>query len=189
MSDDPLLIRRLEQALDLLRAACIALASAALVVLIAAFGWLVFGRYVLNATPTWVEQLALLLICWIAFLGAAAGVREDTHIGVVLFRDMTPEPVRKGLMILSDVALAAFGYVTLSAGSELVAFGWGTDLPMLGVPESVRTLAITSLGALMMTFAGVRGALRILRFRAWSSDAAPDPASEAAPAAPSTKED
>lgn len=178
MSEDPLLIRRLEQGLDLIRAACIALASAALVVLILAFGWLVFGRYVLNATPTWVEQLALLLICWIAFLGTAAGVREDTHIGVVLFRDMTPEPVAKGLMILSDLALAVFGAVMLSAGAELAAFGWETDLPMLGVPESLRTLAITSLGGLTLLFAGLRGTLRILRFGAWRPDCAETPSTK-----------
>ena len=34
----------------------------ALVVLTVIFGWLVFGRYVLNATPTWVEQVSLLLV-------------------------------------------------------------------------------------------------------------------------------
>ena len=36
--------------------------SVALVVLTVIFGWLVFGRYVLNATPTWVEQVSLLLV-------------------------------------------------------------------------------------------------------------------------------
>ena len=38
----------------------------ALVVLIVTFGWLVLGRYVLNATPTWVEQLALVLIVYMS---------------------------------------------------------------------------------------------------------------------------
>lgn len=168
MTTEPLYVRRIEKLLDLLRMACIAAASVALVTLIITFGWLVFGRYVLNATPTWVEQLALLLICYIAFLGAAAGVREDTHIGVTLFRDMMPYGAQKVLMIVIDIALAVFGAVTLVAGVTLMKFGMDTMLPMLDVPESVRTAAITSLGALMILFSGTRALLRIIRFSRWS---------------------
>lgn len=168
MTNEPILYRRIEQGLDLVRTLCMAVASVALVVLIATFGWLVFGRYVLNVTPTWVEQLALLLICYIAFLGAAVGVREDTHIGVTLFRDLLPITLQKLVLIGIDFMLAGFGVLILLSGLELMAFGMDTVLPMLGLPEAVRTGAITSLGALMVLFSGLRGVLRILRFRAWS---------------------
>lgn len=153
-----------EAALDYIRAACIFVASVAMVVLIATFGWLVFGRYVLNATPTWVEQLALLLICYIAFLGAAAGIKEDTHLGVSLFRDMMPMPAQKILLIAIDLMLATFGAVMVIAGITLMRFGWDTLLPMLDIPESFRTLAITSCGGLIFLFAGMRAVLRILSF-------------------------
>ena len=167
MTSEPRLVRRVEQALGIISMLCMAVASVALVVLIVTFGWLVYGRYVLNETPTWVEQLALVLICYISFLGAAVGVREDTHIGVTLFRDFMPIPVQKAVMIAIDLVLAAFGAVTMLAGATLMRFGWDTMLPMLNVPESVRTGAITSLGLLMLLFAGTRAVLRILRFRHW----------------------
>ena len=173
-------IARIETALDLLRALCIGAASLALVVLIATFGWLVFGRYVLNATPTWVEQLALLLICYIAFLGAAAGVREDTHLGVTIFRDLLPTPALKVVLIVIDVVLAAFGAVMVVAGVELMRFGWDSRLPMLDIPESFRTLAITSCGGLVCAFAGMRGVVRTATFRDW----APDPGDPSDPAIP-----
>lgn len=163
------LISTLEAALDRLRALCIFVASIALVVLIATFGWLVFGRYVLNVTPTWVEQLALLLICYIAFLGAAAGVKENTHLGVSLFRDMMPEIVQKVLIIAIDLIMAAFGGVMVVAGITLMQFGWDTLLPMLNIPESFRTLAITSCGGLIFLFAGLRGILRIVTFSDWQT--------------------
>jgi hypothetical protein len=38
---------------------CVLISSIALVVLILSFACLVFGRYVLNQTPTWIEQLHL----------------------------------------------------------------------------------------------------------------------------------
>jgi len=160
-------IAKLETALTFISRVCIFIASLAMVVLIATFGWLVFGRYVLNVTPTWVEQLALLLICYIAFLGAATGIRENTHLGVTLFRDMLPIPAQKVVMIVIDIIIAAFGAVMVIAGITLMKFGWSTLLPMLDIPESFRTLAITSCGALICLFSGIRGLIRIFTFSDW----------------------
>ena len=158
------MIQTLETFLNVVSRICILVASCALVLLIATFGWLVFGRYVLNVTPTWVEQLALLLICYIAFLGAAAGVKENTHLGVTLFRGLLPGVLQKALIIVIDVILSVFGLVMLIAGLELMEFGAGTKLPMLDISESYRTLAITSCGGLIMLFAGARAFLRAAKF-------------------------
>ena len=51
--------------------------------------WLVYGRYVLNDTPTWVEQVSLLLVMVITFLGAAVGVHQHSHLSVVVFRNVS----------------------------------------------------------------------------------------------------
>ena len=160
-------VQNIKLFLDRISATCFFMASLALVVLIVTFGWLVFGRYVLNVTPTWVEQLALLLICYITFLGAAAGVHEDTHIGVTLFRDLVPLGLQKVVMIVIDLVVAAFGASMLIAGIALMKFGWATLLPMLNILESFRTLAITSCGGLVLLFAGTRAVLRIMTYRDW----------------------
>jgi len=171
MSSQSPFVQTVGHMLDLVRRLCMVIGASALFVLIVSFGWLVFGRYVLNVTPTWVEQLALLLICYIAFIGAAAGVQDDTHIGVTLFRDMLPKPAQKVVIIIIDFALAGFGAIMLIAGITLMRFGSVTLLPMLNIPESYRTLAITSCGALVMLFAGLRGLLRILSFGSWDPEA------------------
>ena len=44
--------------------------------------WQVFGRYVLNDTPTWAESLTLVVILYVALIGAAVGVRDAGHIGM-----------------------------------------------------------------------------------------------------------
>lgn len=157
-----------DKALGAVRGLCLLVASICLVTLIVTFGWLVFGRYVLNVTPTWVEQLALVLICYIAFLGAAVGVRDDTHIGVVLFRDMLPHTLQKIVMIIIDFILAVFGGIMLFAGITLMKFGWTSLMPMLNIPESIKTAAITILGALLLLFSLLRGIQRLIRFNAWS---------------------
>ncbi|MGI9462425.1 MAG: TRAP transporter small permease [Aestuariivirgaceae bacterium] len=135
-----------------------------MVVLLAIFGWLVFGRYVLNSTPTWVEQLALLLVCYIAFLGSAAGVREDTHLGVTFIREAFAAPIRRFLRLATDVVMAGFGAVMLLSCAELVEFGWSTKLPMLNIPEGIRTLSAAMCGGLIFVFATGRAVARTHKY-------------------------
>lgn len=143
-------------ALRRLRDLCVLISSVAMVVLIVVFAWLVFGRYVLNQTPTWVEQLALVLVVWITFLGAGAGVHDDTHLGVSFIRESMPARLRHVLRIICEVVVAAFGLVMLVACTELVQFGWSTRIPMLNIPEGVRTLAAAIAGGLIFLFATAR---------------------------------
>jgi TRAP-type C4-dicarboxylate transport system permease small subunit len=114
----------------------------ALVVMTGIFGWLVFGRYVLNSTPTWVEQVSLLLVVYIGFFGAAVGVHRKTHLGVAVFREMSPEPVRRIFDFLSYSFLTAFGLIMVIYGYKLTVFKWDTAIPLLGVSEGWRALPI-----------------------------------------------
>jgi len=147
--------------LDQLARLCILMSSLAMVTLIVTFGWLVFGRYVLNVTPTWVEQLALLLVCYITFLSASVGVHEQTHLGVTMFRDMLPASARKIVLLFTDIILASFGTIMLISSIELFNFGWDTLLPMLNIPESFRTLSAVLCGGLIAVFSGLRVVLRL----------------------------
>jgi TRAP-type C4-dicarboxylate transport system permease small subunit len=142
----------LDHGLALISRACILFCSIAIVVLLVIFGWLVFGRYVLNNTPTWVEQMSLLIVVYITFIGAAAGIREETHLGVDFIREGMPDAIRKPLRILVDVIMAGFGLIMCMACVELVQFGWDTKLAMLGIPEGVRTLSAAICGGLIFLF-------------------------------------
>lgn len=163
------LTARIGQGLDGIRDICVLLASLCMVILIAIFAWLVFGRYVLNQTPTWVEQLALVLVCYITFLGAAAGVRDNTHLGVTFIRESMPLPIKKVLRIIGELAMAAFGLVMLISCIKLFQFGWATKLPMLDVPESIRTLPSAICGGLIFVFAASRAIGMIRTFGAASA--------------------
>lgn len=150
--------------LPLISKVCIFICSIAIVTLLVIFGWLVFGRYVLNVTPTWVEQLALLLVVYITFLGAAAGVHEETHLGVSFIREAFPDWLRKPLRIVADLALAVFGLIMLFACIELVQFGWSTNLAMLNIPEGIRTLPAAVCGGLIFIFASAHALARTYRY-------------------------
>ena len=57
------------------------LAGIGLVLMTAFVAWQVFGRYVLNHSPSWTEPGSVMLMSWFIFLGAAVGVRENYHLG------------------------------------------------------------------------------------------------------------
>lgn len=128
-------------------------ASAMMVILIGIFGWLVYGRYVLNATPTWVEQVALLLIVWITFLGAAVGVRRGTHLAVDFIRDAAPVPIRKIGLLICAVALIFFGVMLAWQGYEMFERVMRRRIPLLGVSEAWRAAPVIIGGFMTALFA------------------------------------
>lgn len=152
VTDLPPSIRRMTAILDRIAWVCRLLTGIALVVLTVIFGWLVFGRYVLNATPTWVEQVALLLVMFIAFIGAAVGVYEHTHLSVSILRSAVTTRVRTILVVLSDLIMAAFGVLMLWYGAQLTLFKWGSLIPLIQLPEGLRSLPLTISGGLILLF-------------------------------------
>ncbi|MEM7720625.1 MAG: TRAP transporter small permease [Pseudomonadota bacterium] len=148
----PVFLRYMDRLLDLLARTCVLLAGIAIVVMTVIFAWLVFGRYVLNDTPTWVEQVSLLLVMVIAFLGAAAGVHNHTHLSVVVFRNLVPSYVRTVFVVISDVLMAGFGIMMFWYGIELTQFKWNTLIPLIQWSEGLRSLPMTISGALVFLF-------------------------------------
>ncbi|MEP5730495.1 MAG: TRAP transporter small permease [Sulfitobacter sp.] len=151
-SQVPLFVQRMDRFLDLLANTCRLMTGFALVFLTVIGGWLVFGRYVLNATPTWVEQCSLLLVMLIAFLGAAVGVHDHTHLSVVMLRTAVPRVVRQMLVVATDVVMAGFGGFMFWYGFQLTVFKWASPIPLLQLPEGLRSLPLTVGGALIFFF-------------------------------------
>jgi TRAP-type C4-dicarboxylate transport system permease small subunit len=112
----------------------------------------VFGRYVLNDTPTWAEALALVLVLWVTMFGAAVGVRDAGHIGMESLLVLVPEPVRLKLEIVIHVLSASFGAMMAWQGSILAESVMGYKIPTLGIPEGFNHLPVAIAGALIVLF-------------------------------------
>ncbi|QRF65802.1 TRAP transporter small permease [Ponticoccus alexandrii] len=146
-------MRVVDALLDSVAMICRVITGLSLVGLTVIFGWLVYGRYVLNATPTWVEQVALLLVMVIAFIGAAVGVHEHTHLAVTGFRTLAPPWLRTVFVVVTDLLMAGFGLLMLIYGARLTAFKWDSMIPLIHVPEGLRSLPLTIGGGLITVFA------------------------------------
>ena len=131
---------------------CRIITGVALVLMTVLLGYQVYGRYVLNETPTWVDPLSLLLVMVIAFLGAGVGVQEHTHLSVAVFRNIVPTKVRTIMVFLTDIIMATFGGLMLWYGTELTIFKWGTLIPLIQWTEGLRSLPLTICGGLILIF-------------------------------------
>lgn len=98
--------------------------------------WQVFSRAIFNAAPPWAEEVSLLLMIWVAFLGIAIGFRERVHIAVGLFVERLPEGAQRWVQGFIYALVFAFGlYLIVEGGRFTLQTSQGT-LPSTGLPRS-----------------------------------------------------
>ena len=129
---------------------CLQVGVAGLVLLLAAVIWQVFGRYVLNNTPTWAESLALLLVLYVTMLGCAVGVRDAGHIGMELIGPLLPERLHLPMAILIHVLTLAFGALMAWNCALMLESVSGYKIPTLGISESCRYVPQIAAGVMIM---------------------------------------
>ncbi|MBN8478576.1 MAG: TRAP transporter small permease [Burkholderiales bacterium] len=114
--------------------------------------WQVFGRYVMNDTPTWAESLTLVLVLYVALIGAAVGVRDAGHIGMESLLVLVSEPVRVKLEIVIYALVGVFGAMMLWYGGGLTAGVLSYKIPTLGISEGFHYAPLMVSGALIALF-------------------------------------
>lgn len=127
--------------------ACIALAGL--------LGVVVYGvvlRYVFNAAPPYVEQVALLLVISVAMFGAAAGVRDAGHIGLDSLVAMLSARLQFWCAIVVHVLSIVFGLALLAGSAEMAISTHGSTIPTLGLSEAYRYLPVLLGGVLIAVF-------------------------------------
>ncbi|MCJ0762757.1 TRAP transporter small permease [Variovorax terrae] len=132
--------------------ACMWLGIAGIVALICAVSWQVFGRYVLNNTPTWAESLALLLVLYVTMLGTAVGVRDAGHIGLESLLILAPERIRLRMEYLIHALVLLFGAAMAWNCGYLALSVWSYRLPTLWISEGWKYIPAAVAGVLIVLF-------------------------------------
>lgn len=120
-------------------------------IVIIVFGSVIW-RYALNDAPAWSEQVALLLVINVAMFGAAAGVRDEGHIGMESLVGLCPEKVQFWVGNLVGLITIVFGCF-LSWGTFVMAQSvLGNQIPTLGISEAYRYAPCVIAGVLIVLF-------------------------------------
>ncbi len=98
--------------------------------------WQVFARYVLNDASSWSEEVARIMMTYMALIGSAVVIKTGGHVTVTVLLDRVNPGVLKWLLILRDlfmlftlvvVAWSGFGFAQMNA----VQLSAAMDLPMV----------------------------------------------------------
>ena len=114
--------------------------------------WGVISRYVLGDQARWSEELARLLMVWLALLGAVLALVQKEHLGVdVLVRKLHVDAQPMAQICVQMVVLLFAVLVLSYGGFQLTLQRWeaGQTLPALGISKAWFYLAIPISGLLM----------------------------------------
>lgn len=142
----------LSRVIDGVVRAIIAICSALMAWLILITGIQVFGRYVLNDSPVWVERSALLTILYVALPMAAVGIRQRFHMNVSFAVDLLGARAKAIAEILVDIGLGLFGAAMAWFGTVIAARVWSAKMSILPLPEGVTYLPLVICGTLIVIF-------------------------------------
>ena len=131
---------------------CIWSSGFGLVLMTIIIGWQVFARYVLNDTPHWSEKFCLLLMIYFILFAAAAGVRDGSHIGLVIIKESLSGLPQRIVTVINHLIVGLFGFGMVWFGAEMVVSTWTHVIPTLGLPTGLNYLPFPLAGLLFMLF-------------------------------------
>lgn len=123
-----------------------------LLVIVAIVSAQVFARNVLRASIRWSEEVALLLMVWMAFISMAIGVEKKLHIYIALFFKMFPKPVQKVVERLNYVGVTWFAINLMYYGCKLIASTSTSTLPATQWPAFTLYLMMPVSGLFILYF-------------------------------------
>jgi TRAP-type C4-dicarboxylate transport system permease small subunit len=124
-----------------------------------AIAYQVLMRYVFGDTPSWSEELAVLLFCWTVLGGLALGVHEGYHVRLTVVLDALPTPARIWAERATDGVTAALGAFLAWSGWRFLDITAGSVSAAIGYPTEILNVLAPIAGALVALF-GLERALR-----------------------------
>ncbi len=99
-------------------------------------------RYIFGLSIIWAYEVSILLLVWTAFLGAAAGVRSNSHVNFDMFVNMVPASGRKWVVLLKDLVVLAFLVMGTWYGYKVLGRTMRQQMQTVNLPVGVLYMAI-----------------------------------------------
>lgn len=115
----------------------------------------IFFRYVLNTGVFWLQELSVIMMMWIVFLGASGAVWDNRHIGLNFIVESLPAGITIWVRVLSDLIIAVFSILFFNYGLTMTLKTGGT-LSALRIPIGFTYAIIPVTAVLMALFAIIK---------------------------------
>lgn len=139
----------------------LALLMAGMVVIVSAQVWY---RFVLNNPLSWSEEAGRYLFVWISFMGAAAGVRYQVHLGIDLMEKFLSSRAYRCVVVLINVIIQLFLLMIIFYGFKILGIVRVQESPSMNMPMMYPYMAVP-VGGVFMFINSVRVMVAALQNR------------------------
>ncbi len=133
-----------------------AVCSFLLTVQIVVISIVVFGRFVLNSSPPWGEELSLLCMVWFSMLSVAIGIRNENHIRITVLERVLPQVWKNRVSIFNDLTVMAFAFFLVFKGWDIVLLNWNRISPGIGITLRWLYISVPAGGVLIILMLGLK---------------------------------
>jgi TRAP-type C4-dicarboxylate transport system permease small subunit len=130
----------------------LAVLMAVMVVVIALQVWY---RFILNNPLDWSEELGRYVFVWISFLGAAAGVRYQVHLGIDALEKIVGREAFRYVLVLINIVIQIFLLFVIYWGFTLLTVVRFQTSPSMLIPMTYPYAAVP-VGAIFMLINSLR---------------------------------
>ena len=113
----------------------------------------VFGRFILEVTFSWTDELCRYGMVWMTFIGAGYAVRTHGHIAVELLKNFLPKKAIRVIDRFNDLCMIALGAVLAWFGMKLVLMNVSQLTPGLKVSMGAVYACIPIGGVIICVYA------------------------------------
>lgn len=118
-------------------------------------GMNVFGRYVLNHSLSWADELPRFIFIWISFLGAVLAYHENEHVGLdFIVNRISSRKIQMIFRLIGDlgillviIILAYYGWILATSATNVS--------PALSIPMKIVYM-IVPISAVLMGFVNIQ---------------------------------
>jgi TRAP-type C4-dicarboxylate transport system permease small subunit len=125
----------------------LAVLMAGMVVIISAQVWY---RFILNDPLSWSEEAGRYLFVWISFMGAAAGVRYQVHLGIDLMDKLLSPGAYRWVVVLVNLIIQIFLLLIIYWGFKILGIIQFQESPSMHISMRYPYMAVPVGGIFML---------------------------------------
>lgn len=118
------------------------LVAAIFIIILCVGGYQIFGRYVMNSTPTWSSEVQIYGHIYIVFLAIPIAYRRGAHLYMDSLRKRFPEMLGKIFSFLVEMMWLAFGFILIFYGWKIIMITGQQTTPGMGISMSYPYAAL-----------------------------------------------
>lgn len=136
------------------------IACVALGIMLCVIFFNVVMRYVFRAPLKWSDELSMVCLAYVTFIGGAAAYKKNLHFGIDIILDKLPEKVRTTIRIITNfVFIILFSYtsylgwmLTIGAKKKFNYSGWSYKIMDIALPLGFLSMAIYAIYFFVLAF-------------------------------------